>query len=261
MKVWCALIVGLCSITASGQDAPGDGGKLDRFLQEFGKKRETITALTADFAQTSVIDGELWSEEPDLGTVVYAKPKRILFTYEKTGQQFLIDTLQFYDYTPENEQLTIQHLEDKPEVEALFLAFSEDFTEIREAYNLGFFDTGDSTLGLELTPKDTSGGEGTYFVRARLWLRPDDFLPTRVEATITEDSINTYYLSEYELHDVLPPDRLQIAVPSGTTVVQGNGAEILTESRRFPIEAAGTPHTTAAPLPPPVPPAAAAPSE
>lgn len=234
---------------AFAQAAPDDAQRLDTFLKEFTEKREAISALTADFAQENIIDGELWSDDPALGTVTYVKPKRILFMYEATGTAFLIDHLQIYDYDPDNEQLRVVQLDDRPEVEALFLGFSEDFAEVQEAYNLSFFDTGDDAVGLELTPRESAGDEAG-FQRARLWLRPVDYLPTRVEVTLTEDSINTYYLSEYEIHDALPRERVQIAVPAGTVVVQGDAMVELDAPQRLPLEnadAAATAESLSAP--------------
>lgn len=241
-----AVVLGVAA--AVGAAAQAEDARLQEFLKEFTQKREAIGALTADFAQENIIDGEVWSDDPALGTVTYAKPKRILFTYQDTGASFLIDNLRIYDYDPGNEQLRIVQLEDRPEVEALFLGFSEDFAEVQQAYNLTFFDTGDAAVGLELTPKATDGEE-QGFERARLWLRPDDYLPTRVEVTLNEDSINTYYLSEYEIHDTLPRERVQIAVPAGTVVVEGNAMVELDEPRQLPIDTA--PGAAPTPLPPP----------
>lgn len=245
------VVAAVLAMSAAAQDAVTDDARLDAFLAEFTQKREAIEALTADFAQENIIDGELWSDVPALGTVTYAKPKRILFMYQDTGNAFLIDNLKIYDYDPGHEQLRVVQLEDRPEVEALFLGFSEDFAEVRDAYTMRFFDTGDASVGLELTPKASqSVDDERGFDRARLWLRPDDFLPTRVEVTLTENSINVYYLSEYEIHESLPPARVQITVPAGTVMVQGDMMVELETDRLVPGDA-GLPSVAIKPLPAP----------
>jgi outer membrane lipoprotein-sorting protein len=213
------------------EDAAAEAGALERFLEEFARNREGIHSLTADFAQENLIEDEPFISH---GTVTYAKPKRILFRYEDTGRAFVIDHRTMYDYDPDVEQVMVQQLEDKPEVEALFLGFSEDFTQVREVYTMGFFETGDATTGLELSPKPSAHGDAE-FVRARLWLRPRDFLPTRVEVQVTHDSKNTYYLSAYELHETLSAAQVHVTVPAGTIIVADDSIEELTEARRIPF--------------------------
>lgn len=193
-----------------------DGDALASFLAEFTEQRAGIRAVKAHFTQTTVSPDETMHSE---GTVIYARPKRLIFRYDDPDLVFVLDDLRSYEYDAELKQLQIIDLDEQPHSEAFYLGFEGNPARLLEAYHVSFLRPGDdeSTAGIiALKPKDA---ENAYFLRATLRFRRGDYLPQEIHIENDESSNVVIEISDYKVNDEFDASELQIYVPEGTTVI------------------------------------------
>lgn len=192
---------------------------IDEFFAEFAKHRDRIAVLEARFVQRSITRDEAFTSE---GTLVYARPKRIVFRYSDPEETYLVDTLRWYEYVAELKQLRIFQLEERPEAEALFLGFDTDSKRLQEAYHVELIEPGAEDIGakvLVLRPK-AAEADGAYFERVTLYLREEDYLPYRVEIVNDAESQVIHEFRDFRVNPPLDPSQTQIALPEGTKIIE-----------------------------------------
>ena len=192
---------------------------LEEFFADFAKKRDGMRVVEARFVQKNITPDEVSSSA---GTIVYVRPRRIVFRYEDPEIVHLVDGLRMYEYDAELKQVIIYDLEDDPQTEALFLSFDDDTKRLREAYAVSFFEPGkEGAKGLLLVPKPKNN-EIPFFERARLHLRAKDYLPYLVEIVNDEESRVIIKVEDLKVNGDLEPRKVQIAVPEGTKVIEND---------------------------------------
>lgn len=212
MIAWAGAIA-LSALLAQA-DAP-----IDAFFDEFAEQRDGIANFEARFVQRTVTPDEIFDS---VGTIVYLRPRRLIFRYDDPELVYMMDANVAYEYDAELQQLQIFGMEDRPEAEAFFLGFDQNAERLREAYILRLLPPADpakSAVALELTPRPEEDEE-MLFERVILQLRAGDFLPHAIE--IVNDAENSVYfeVSEFVVNGELDPDKAQIVLPEGTMVVQ-----------------------------------------
>lgn len=222
--------------------------ELESFFARFASSRDSIEVLQAEFEQTTITPDDYVEST---GTIIYTKPRRILFRYADPKIVYLADQQTVYEYDPELKQLRIDNLEDKPEAEALFMGFSENLARLQEAYTVSLVDPddkGDAAKVVKLEPK-TSSREHAYFEQVLLYLRENDFLPIRVHIINDQDSEVVYTIRNFRLNAPSDKNEAMISAPEGTTVVRGDApSEVIgAGGKTFPEIAA--PPSTAQPSP------------
>jgi outer membrane lipoprotein-sorting protein len=198
---------------------------LDAFFAEFAGKRDGIAALTARFHQENVTPDET---SPSSGSIVYAKPRRIVFRYDDPQETYLIDGLRVYHYDAGYEQVQIFDLEDDPQAEALFLGFDQDAKRLKRAYTVSLSDPEKpncGSRGLELAPKkkeQTSDAhdETPLFNRVWLTLRDADFLPCYIHVFNDDESEVRIEVSDVQVQSNLDPALTQLNLPEGTRIIE-----------------------------------------
>lgn len=231
---WSAAL--LAFIAAAGQATPAE------FFDEFTARRDATEALLASFVQTTITPDETVVSR---GSLVYTKPKRLIFRYEDPPLEYMIDGLRVYEYDPDIEQIQIFDLEDRPESEAFYLGFESNVERLQEAYEVRVLPTDDATrhaLGVEFTPKPRDDGEDPYFQRVVIQLAKGDLLPSTILIVNDEESSTSFSVTQYNLNPDLPESASHVSVPEGTTIVDDTG---LTEAG--PGGASFPPATTPAP--------------
>jgi outer membrane lipoprotein-sorting protein len=194
---------------------------VDAFLKDFAKKRDEITTFQCRYSQSIVSPDDTLETE---GTLVFVRPKRILFRYDDPKSIYMIDDTTFYEYDPDATQLRIETVEGRPEGEAFFLAFEKDLSRLKESYTISLVSKDESKSSgtvLELVPKSNVGDE-LLFNRLLIFLREDDYLPYRLFFRNASESDVTFELSDYIVNDktAKPPSTLD--VPEGTTILRGD---------------------------------------
>lgn len=209
---------GLILILFVGAAADQDTA-FDAFFAEFASKREGIRTLEAEFAQESVIPEETIESE---GSVVYVKPRRIVFKYAEPDPTYLIDGSRAYEYAPDLKQLQVYDLEDNPQTEVFFLGFDDDTRRLREAYQVEVFEPAgepEGARGIRLRP-ETAEGEEACFEQVTLFLRAEDYLPYRIHIVNDPESQVTIRVTGFVVNGALDPERTQIHLPEGTTIIE-----------------------------------------
>jgi outer membrane lipoprotein-sorting protein len=233
---WTAALLALAA--AAGQTkTPAE------FFDEFSARRDATTSLQARFVQTTTSPDEVVVSE---GTLVYTKPKRLIFRYSDPPLVYMIDGLRVYEFDPDIEQVQIYDLEDRPESEAFYLGFETDALRLQEAYNVRVLPPDDPArhaLAVEFTPKPRDDGEEPFFRSVLIQLVKGDLLPSTILIVNDEESSTSFTIAEYSLNAELPESTTHVTVPEGTTIVD-NGeyvGEAPTGGAQFPSATAAAP--------------------
>ncbi len=204
-----------------------DSDAFNAFFKEFSAKRDSIQTLEATFKQENKTPEETRLTE---GSVVYVKPRRVVFRYEKpeVGATYVIDGHRAYEYIPEIEQVEIRDIGDNPQAEIFFLGFEDNADALREAYNLELFDpegtaeaVPGATKGLAIRPKPQED-QPVPFKEVRLYLREQDYLPVRIHVINDEDSQTVIDISGFRINQPLEPSRAQVSLPVGTKIIEND---------------------------------------
>jgi outer membrane lipoprotein-sorting protein len=220
-------VIMLLLVLAAGVEVEPES--VDAFLEELAARRDAIHGVRARIhRENSTPDGVFEAK----GTLLYARPRRIVFRYEDPAvTDLLIDGRRIYRYDEDMEQLLIDDLEDDPATEALYLGFEKDFNRLREAFDLSFFipETKEGAVkGLLLKPKEETNEEDTgpaaAFEAVYLYLREEDYLPSRVLLVNDADSRVDLRMSDYEVNGPIAPEETQFRIPEGTMIVENQEA-------------------------------------
>lgn len=253
----------LCLLVAVTAAAPPD---MAAFSKDFAAKRSGIDRLQAQFLEVSLLPDEELSTK---GSLLYVRPRRILYHTGEPDRTTLVDGNYGYEYEPELKQLSMYDLEEYPQVDAFFLGFDEDLESLSKTYVVELFTVQGETegsLGIRLKPKPEDA-EDAYFQKVEIFLRDKDYLPFRIEIDNEQDSktfIN-FDPTSYVINGPIKEEDTQILVAEGTDIILNNEVIRTTGAggERLPDAAALNPVNTApAPplvestdLPPPAPPA------
>lgn len=208
------LLLLLFSLAASDGDAD-----FERFFTDFADKRDGIRAFEATYTQElNTLDDQAVTK----GTIVFVQPRRIVLRYTDEGEVtvLLIDDLRGYEFEAESEaqqpQLQIFDLDDDPAASILFLGFDNDTKRLRKAWNVELFDPGEGNKGITLTPKDN---DEPVFEQVRLFLRPQDYLPYRIEIKNDEESSSIIKINNFKINNKQTPEKAFIDLPEGTKII------------------------------------------
>lgn len=255
-----AALICLCALAAD----PAPDAAFDDFFRDFAARRDGIVALEAVFEQRTVLPGE---ELTTTGTLMYVKPRRIIFRTEDPERTTLVDDRKGYEYDPEIRQLQIFDIEDNPQADIFFLGFDSDTASLRRAYDVSLFDTPGETRGkhgIKMRPRADSREEA-YFIEVNLYLRDEDYLPYRIH--IQNDEESQVFIEVGALDKTVRPEPrgTQIFISENTKVVENDrvvetvapGGKWIPEALLLP-PAPETPPEPASSTPPLVPAAAPA---
>jgi outer membrane lipoprotein-sorting protein len=213
--IWVAMLVAV----AAG-DAPPS---FDAFFADFAKKRDAIHSMEAHFTQKNVSPEETVDSS---GTLVYVKPRRIVFRYDKpdAGMTYLINDRRAYEYEPDIKQLQVFDLEKNPQTEVFFLGFEDNTDELRKAYDVEDFETGDKPVGshgIIIRPK-VKDNEHAHFREVRLFLRDIDYLPYRIHIDNDNEAKVDISITGLVINGKLDPARTQITLAEGTKIIDND---------------------------------------
>ena len=203
--------------------ATDPSGAFDAFFADFAKKRDAIQVLEARYTQKNTSPEETVDSA---GAIVYVKPRRILFRYERpdAGTTYLIDGRKAYEYEPDIKQLQIYDLQDNPETEVFFLGFQDNTEALRKAYEVTVFQSDGKAAdskGIIIRPKE-SPGDTQNFREVKLYLRDADYLPYRIHITHENDSEVDIAITDFTINAKLDPQKARIALPGGTKIIDND---------------------------------------
>lgn len=213
--IWTAALIWLAG-------AAGQAPSANEFFDQFSQRRDAIGSLQARYVQTTVTPDEVTVSE---GTLVYTKPKRLIFRYKDPQLAYMIDGLRVYEYDPDLEQIQIFELEDKPESEAFYLGFESNADRLQEAYDVTVLPPDDAekhAIAISFTPKPKEDGDEPFFQRVLIQLRKDDLLPSTILIVNDAESSTSFSVMDYRLNPELPEAVSHILVPEGTTIVEND---------------------------------------
>ena len=191
----------------------------DQFFTDFTKKRDGILVLEARFEQQTILPEETLKTQ---GTLLYAKPRRIVFRTEEPERTTLIDGKRGYEYEPEIKQLVIFDMEDRPQTEVFFLGFDDNTKTLREAFDITLQETTGDPRGsrsLLIKPK-AEDLEDAYFVQVTLYLRDQDYLPYRIHIVNDEESQVILDVKQFAVNGAPGPLKTQISLLEGTKIIE-----------------------------------------
>lgn len=235
----------------------------DAFFKEFSAKRDGVVALDASFTQTTKLPEE---ELTTKGSLIFIKPRRIIFHTDDPERTTLVDDRSGYEYDPEIKQLQIFDIEDNPQADIFFLGFNSNTETLRKAYDLTLFEITDDPRGkrgIKIKPRAESK-EQAYFVEVNLFLRDEDYLPYRIHIRNDEESQVFIEVEAIDKAFRPTPQLTQIFLPQDTKVVEndrvvetvGAGGKRVPDAILMPPGPDALKPAEAKPAPP-VPPAAA----
>lgn len=235
--LWAALVL------AWPPGAAADPPTVEAFFEDFAGRRDAIQTLRADFVQTTVTPDEMVVSE---GTLIYAKPKRLIFRYDDPPLVYMIDGLRVYEYDADLEQIQIYQLEDRPESEAFYLGFETDADRLQKAYDVRVLPPDDASkhaLGIEFTPKPSDDDSETYFERVVLQLSQGELLPSEILIVNDAESHTSFSVTNFRINEPMSPEMTHVVTPEGTTIVENDeyAGDVGTGGMMFPREAADEP--------------------
>ena len=206
--------------TCAALAAPPD---VETLFAQIAEKRADLEVLEADFVEVSELPDDTLSTE---GSLLYAKPRRIVYRTENPDRVTLVERDIGYEYEPELKQLIIYDLAEFPQIDAFFLGFHEDLPALREAYVVEAFTIEEDptgAVGIRLTPKDDDEGDA-FFLKADIYLRNADLLPYRIIIDNEEESRTIINIAQDSLriNGNPSPEKTVITVAPGTTIVRNN---------------------------------------
>lgn len=208
---------GLIAIVVLVSQAEAAEPSFEDFFEEFKAKRDQVHSLRATFVQKTVTPDEIATSR---GTISYTQPKRLLFRYEDAPLVYAMDGNRIYEYDSEIEQVQIFEIDDRPEAALMFLGFENNAKELEEGYVIRIYSPpNENTTAVELRPKDPDG-EDAYFKQVTLFLRPQDFLPIRIEIENEEESRVYMTLEDIQVNAPLEADDTQFFLPEGTDIIK-----------------------------------------
>ncbi|MBP9002272.1 MAG: outer membrane lipoprotein carrier protein LolA [Candidatus Hydrogenedentes bacterium] len=236
-------LVLLCYVSSGAADDTG----ADRFFKAFTQSRDRVIALEAPFTQTVITPDETIVAR---GTLTYIRPRRVIYRMDDPERVTLVDDTRGYEYDAEIRQVTVFDLGNNPQAEILFMGFVDTLDTLRKAYDLEIFSVPGEprgSKGLEIRPKAGTEAE-SYFVRVRLYLRDQDYLPWRI--LIRNDENTETHIEIGEINTAYRPDpaATQILLPEGTKVIEndqvietiGPGGKRVPDALLLPPDIAGT---------------------
>lgn len=194
----------------------------ENFFETFAEHRNAVETLEAHFVQITVTPDEIVTSK---GTIVYARPKRLIFRYEDPPLVYMIDRLNAYEYDPELEQVQIFELEDRPESEAFYLGFENNADRLQEAYDVRVLPPNDATrhaFALEFRPKEDAEEEDSFFEKISLQLRLDDYLPGEILIVNDAESHVEFTITDFTINGDPPAQKTHINLPEGTVIVEND---------------------------------------
>jgi outer membrane lipoprotein-sorting protein len=211
-------LVALLTVQATDPSAT-----FDAFFADFAKKRDAIQVLEARFTQKSISPEETVNSA---GSIVYVKPRRILFRYERPdpGTTYMIDGEKAYEYESDIRQLQIYDLQDDPQTEVFFLGFQDNTEALRKAYDVTVFQSAGKpadSKGLIIRPKE-SPRDAQNFREVKLYLRDADYLPYRIHITHENDSEVDIAITDFAINGKLDPRKARISLPGGTKIIEND---------------------------------------
>jgi len=247
--IWMTLIL---AVSIGENDAA-----FDAFFADFAQKRDGIYALEARFSQQDISKEETLDSK---GSIVYIKPRRIIFRYEQTdalGPTYLIDDQKAYEYEPDIQQLQIYDLKDNPQTEIFFLGFDNDTESLKKAYNIERFTAKEpdpGAHGIILRPKNK---DEASFREVDLYLRDEDYLPYRIHIIHENDTQVDIRVKDFQINKGIEPTRTQIKLAEGTKIFEddtfvekvGTGGKLTPEpvEPEIPLRMESRPEGTATP--------------
>jgi len=204
---------------------------IDSFMDDFSARRAAVENVQAVFIQEEISPDDAVRSE---GTLIFVRPRRILFRYTDPEIAYLVDGLRVYEYDAEFEQVQSFNLENDPEADALFLGFGGDPDRLREAYDLSLAPALPDACGaqvLTLSPKLAVDGEApeqaSLFEKAQITLGGDDLLPCRIEIINSAESRIVITIVEYSVNKPIESGADRLELPEGTRIIED---EALTET-------------------------------
>lgn len=203
------------ALTSLGQQPLPDAQEVLRLL---GEHRTELTTMQATFKQITMTEED---DTTSTGTIVYVKPKRIIFRYDDPPVEYMIDKKHAYEYDAELEQIMIFNIEGRPEAEAFFLGLESDTELLKKSYTIKALAPENperDAVALQLLPIPKEDIE-PIFAKITLQLRKNDYLPTKIDIINNETSSVIFTITNFKLNESLPKNRSHIFTPDLTDLV------------------------------------------
>ena len=204
------------SAAAGDAPAPAASGCADRAATALQRRYEAVRDLEASFEQTtlSVALGKQGSTAKSRGTVVFAKPGRMRWTYTEPEPSLVVsDGRQLWIYDPAHRE--VQRLVvTEAYLSGAALSFLLGAGEIRRDFDVKARECGESSALLDLVPRQPASYE-------RLEARVDPRTGELLETTVVDLVGNATTVALHDLRVNRDPDASQFRFdpPAGVRVV------------------------------------------
>ncbi len=199
-----------------------DTQSVDDFFKEFAAKRDHIQTLSAEFVQNNITPDETKSSG---GQIAFVKPKQLKFEYRDPKIIYAIDGQRVYEYEADLEQVQAYDVEDSAQADAFFIAFDNNATRLRDAYDVSLLEAEAGACGqrvLKLVPKKPKSDDNLLsqpYKEIKLYLRQDDLLPCRIQAISDDESSVVVDIDHYKINEEGSIPSITFHVPEGTKII------------------------------------------
>lgn len=192
---------------------------LEKVIRKIADQQKLTTSLEADFRQEKVL-GLLAQPEVSTGTFVYAKPNRVLWTYEnpKPVTMLIADgwLTTYYPQLNRAEKLEVKRFEDRI---FKYIGASGAIDELGKYFDFSFVDNKNSRYyTLELKPKTKTIGKRVQ--RIKIWIDRQTYLTSKFEYVEGDGDMTRYEFTNIRRNNPIPTARFTLSLPSSVRVEQ-----------------------------------------
>jgi len=201
-------------------DSRIEGTALEKVVAEINARQEKIETLRADFRQEKTLS-LLASSEVSTGRFAFAKPNRVLWSYEtpKPVTMLIADgwLTTYYPELKKAEKLEVKRFEDR--IFRYLGAASGALRELGRYFDFKFID--DRTKSewvLVLEPKTKSVAKRVR--KLTIWIDRASYLTTKFEYIEGDGDVTRYEFSNIETNVALPAGQFTLDLPPDVRVEQ-----------------------------------------
>ena len=201
-------------------DSVVKGTRIEEVVKEIAERQRKIETLEADFRQRKELS-LLASAEISEGRFVFAKPNRVLWSYETPEPvRMLIADGWLTTYYPDLERaetIEVRRFEDR--IFRYLGAASGAIEELGRYFDFKFIDRKDEpAYVLELTPKTKTVARRVR--KLTIWIDRETFITSSFEYVEGDGDTTQYEFFNITINGPVPPATFRLDLPAGVRVEQ-----------------------------------------
>lgn len=213
-----ALTLALGGAPALAADEAPAAAQVDEaaLLKRISAKYGDVETMKATFQQTST--SALYGASSEQGTLTLKRPRKMRWSFDGDGKQFITDGATMWIYAPADKQVI--RYEDFGGQGSAPDQLLQSLDKLGELFDVEVLESGDEGHALSLMPLDEAARAQVKAVK--LWL-DGDLVVKKVEVTDAYDGVTTLGFSSVTLGGTVDDAQFQFQIPEGVDVVDAKG--------------------------------------